>query len=209
VGRPDSPENILRLQELIFRYGRQDDTMHIAADDDGSLKPGRRRIIQFDAFPGAQLTSPTDDLPPVLTIMKVAGTGLLLHAQPGRVTEALVPHAVPENARVLTVRFSHRNARASAARMGFAVRLDGEIVTDSGWVDVAPGSYTYAAVEIEKPNPNTGDLLLRSTAGESPNYAWTYADHLIVEFGELHSENVDAHIGRDFAVRSRQEMSTR
>jgi hypothetical protein len=141
----------------------------------------RARILKFNSFAKIELLQPTDNLPKGWSIWRVEPNGLLVHPLSGRTTQVLVPGALPAKTRKVSVKFSHRNALGGKVRMGFEIRSGGEMVVQSGWVEVLPGSEAHAAVVIEDPSAVANDLVLLSTIEGAQDYAWAFADHVSIE----------------------------
>ncbi|HTZ71004.1 MAG TPA: DUF6212 domain-containing protein [Acetobacteraceae bacterium] len=203
-GAPDSPENINRFLDLAARYGRLEDVIHMVLSQNtlfDSLKwlegnarrydesplsvreflKTRPRILKFSSFPQIELLAPTDDLPVGWSVVRLEATGLLVHPLSNRVTQVLIPQALPPQTRKVTIKFSHRNALGGKVRMAFNVTVDGVPVAESGWVEVLPGSESTAAVVIDRPSLEPTDLMLLSTIEGVQDYAWAFADHVCIE----------------------------
>lgn len=203
-GNPESPENISRFLDLAARYGRLEDVMHMVLAQnnlfdqrrlpegnarrflDSALPPrdhlaAKPSILKFDSFSDIELLQPTDNLPKNWSIYRIENNGMLVHPLTGRITQVLVPRALPANTKKVSVKFSHRNALGGKVRMGFEIRSAGQTVIESGWVEVLPGSEAHAAVIVDMPSPVENDLVLLSTIEGVQDYAWAFADHLSIE----------------------------
>ena len=106
---------------------------------------------------------------------------MLVHPLTGRITQVLVPKALPVNTKKVTVKFSHRNPQGGTVRMGFNIVADGLTLVESGWVEVLPNSEALAAVVIDLATDTDTDLVLLSTIEGKQDYAWAFADHVCIE----------------------------
>jgi hypothetical protein len=203
-GSPESPDNINRFLDLAARYGRLEDVIHMVLSQntlfdslkwlEGNAKRyeespttvreflrTRPRILKFSSFEGIELLQPTEDLPSGWSVFRVEPNGLLVHPLSGRITQVLVPKALPVNTKKVMVKFSHRNPQGGRVRMGFNIVADGLTLVESGWVEVLPGSEATAAVVIDISTDTETDLVLLSTIEGAQDFAWAFADHLCIE----------------------------
>jgi glycosyltransferase involved in cell wall biosynthesis len=207
-GSPENPDNINRFLDLAARYGRLEDVIHMVLSQntlfdslkwlEGNAKryedspttvreflTTRPRILKFSSFTDIKLLQPTENLPVGWSIFRIEPNGMLVHPLSGRITQVLVPKALPVNTKKVTVKFSHRNPQGGTVRMGFNIVADGLTLVESGWVEVLPNSEVQAAVVIDLATDTDTDLVLLSTIEGPQDFAWAFADHVCIELDKV------------------------